>query len=156
MKEQAPRIGKQGQGGTWKPNDNQIKALEYVREKQYKHSVTALAEHLGLSRQAIYQWNECRQFVIWWGKRRNEFYATQLPSVYDHMFDRATGADAKGSVADAKLILERFDGDYTPRMRQEVTGADGAPVKTYVNVDVDRVTGKDSDGPEGAEEAEDG
>ena len=143
-------------GANWTPSQNQLKALDYAREREYIANVTKMAEYVGISRQAIYQWNECESFVIWWARKRNEFFGSRLDHIHGMMYARATGRTKKGSFPDAKLFLERFDRQYTPRMRQEVTGADGAPVKTYVNVDVDRVTGKDSDGPEGAEEAEDG
>ena len=124
----------------WEPNDNQLAALEYIRDKEYLVNVSEMARTIGISRQAIYQWNSCADFVKWWGAKRQEHFGSRLDHVHGMVYARATGRSKKGSVQDAKLFLERFDTAYAPRTRADVQ-VDGT-VKTYVNVDVKRVTGE--------------
>ena len=130
-------------GTNWRPNDNQKAALEYAREVQYQTRVTKLAEQLGITKQAIYGWNDCKEFVEWWAKHRQKFFETRLDHIHAAIYARATGLSAKGSTQDAKLFLERFDEDYVPASRKELTGGGGGAVKAYVNVNVDEVVGRE-------------
>ena len=134
---------------TWEPNDNQLAALDYAREHDYLINVSEMCREIGCSRQATYQWNDCADFVRWWNRKRQEFFGARLDHVHGMVYARATGRSAKGSTQDAKLFLERFDGGYAPRSRQDIA-ADVAVRKTYVNVDTDKVTGVETE-EDGAE-----
>ena len=139
-------------GGKWEPNENHLRALDYARENQYVFQVKKLSALLGISRQAIYDWNRCEDFNDWWNGYRDEFFAARLDQVHGMVYARAAGISRSGSTQDAKLFLERFDKAYAPRQRSEVTGADGAPLKTYICVDPAEVTGIPAEGEEKGDE----
>ena len=118
------------------------KALTAAQDSDYEISVTAMCQAAGISRQAWYHYFDTPAFVRWWTEQFERYFAAQMPRVSAASLGRALGSREKGSHQDAKLLFERFDRGYAPRSRQEVSGADGGPVKTYICVDPEKVTGK--------------
>ena len=120
----------------WTPNENQEAALDWAQDNNYLKNVKKMCDSIGISRQAYYQWWGCEDFCTWWSKKRRQHFGSRLDEVHAMICARATGQSKKGSHADAKLFLEAHDAEYAPRSRQEVTGAGGEPLKTYVQVDI--------------------
>ena len=115
----------------WEPKDSQLRALEFARENAYVFKVQALSDLLGISRQAIYDWNRSEDFCKWWAEKRDAFFAARLDQVHGMIYARATGISNRGNSRDAKLFLERFDRAYQPHQRTEVTGPDGTALKLF-------------------------
>ncbi len=124
----------------WLPEQSQEYALKYAKERDFDYVINDLAEELGISRQAIWNWNKTPAFMRWWKKEREIHFKSLLDRVHAKAFQRATGKGA-GNVQDAKLFMERFDPDYIPASRKEISGADGGPVKAYISLDIDDVIG---------------
>ena len=132
----------------WEPNSNQLTALRHAQERNFIFSIPELANLLDISRQAIHGWNDCPGYLKWWSQEREKFFKARLDKVYGASYERSVGDSDKGDTKDAKLLMERFDQDYAPASRREISGADGGPVKTYINVNVADVIGGGGDGGE--------
>ena len=124
----------------WQPCENQIAALKLVQESDYELSVTALCKAVGIARMTWYDYWETAAFVEWWTHAFEKHFAGRLPQVYAALHQSAKGARPAVNTQAAKLLMERFDKGYAPRTRSDVQ-VDGN-LKTYVNVDVKRVTGE--------------
>ena len=111
----------------------------------YEISVCDLCTQAEIPRQTWYDQFGNPTFVAWWTEQYERWFALQLPRVGASMFAMATGKRDKGNTQAAKLLYERFDRGYAPRSRQELSGNDGGPVKTYICVDPKRVTGEATD-----------
>ncbi len=107
------------------PTDNMQKALEYLCSKDYDETVTGLCQAVGISRQAYYLWFDNPKFVNWWNGHRERHFGLSLGKVYTALLKAASHAagkdDPKFNPQAMKLYLERFDTDYAPLRREEIT-----------------------------------
>ena len=123
----------------WTPTDNQLEALRLAEKAEWKYTVGNLCQDVGISRAAYYQWFDTPGFVEWWGTAVDRWFTMRMPGMYGDVLEAVRMEGSKRNISAAKLLAERFDKRYVPRSRQDVS-ADVA-VKTYINVDVDAVTG---------------
>jgi len=131
---------------SWRPTDNQRRALEYARETVWDFSVTDLAEDVGINRRTYYKWFETAHFRRWWQEQWDRFFAPKMGKLWAKLFAAACGENNNCSAQHAKLIIARFDRGPAPNGKNgNGNGKDNGkeskpPVKTYINVDVERVT----------------
>ena len=130
----------------WQPCQNQLGILKLAQEGDYELSVTALCKGVGIARQTWYEYWETPAFVKWWTHAFEKHFAGRLPHVYAALDQAARGNRPAVSTSAAKLLMERFDEGYAPKTRADVKV--DSTQKTYVNVDVKRVTGEDAILPE--------
>ncbi len=110
----------------FKPTAKMQDALEYLRSKDYKSSVTQLCEAIGISRRAYYYWFDNPRFVNWWNEQCERHFALRRGAVYAALYEAATERvgrdDSRHNPSAIKLYLERFDEKYAPRSREDHTG----------------------------------
>lgn len=127
----------------WHPSDRQRRTLEYAQEAGWDYSVTDLTKEVGIGRSTYYKWFKRREFRKWWQGEWERHFALKMARLWGRIFAAACGEKNNASATHAKLIIERFEGGAGPKGR----GGDeeARPLKTYVNVNVPRVTGKTDD-----------
>ena len=131
----------------WRPTKNMKAALTYAIAHDWTFFVSHLCAELGFDRSAYYQWFHNEHFRAWWKDRWERYFEVRMNAVWAASAARAEGRKgAEGSTQDAKLLAERFDKGYQPKTRQELSGE--TTLKTYINVDVPRVAGKETEEPE--------
>ncbi len=128
------------EGGKWRPTERQRRALEYAREALWDYSVTELAAAVGVHRRTYYKWFERAEFRAWWQGEWQRFFALKMARLWGKIFAAACGEKNNSSAAHAKLMIERFDKGLA--RNGTANGKDAPPLKTYINVDIPRVTGK--------------
>ena len=124
----------------WKPTENMLAVLKLAQDSDYEMSVTAICKAAGIARMSWYDYWETPTFVKWWTHAFEKHFAGRLPHVYAALDQSARGNRPAVNTQAAKLLMERFDEGYAPKTRADVK-VDGTQ-KTYVNVDVARVTGE--------------
>jgi hypothetical protein len=105
----------------WRPNDNQTAALAFAQEHDYAHTVVDLCKAVGISREAWYLWTRQEAFRAWWDRELDHWAHLQRSRIYSAMLAAAAGGKMPGR-GDRRLWLERFDPEYAPRQRTEVSG----------------------------------
>lgn len=114
------------------PSANQLAVLSAFQATDYRCSVLAACKEVGLTPQAYYRWfDENPGFPDWWKAETSAFFARQLGRVHGAALASALGDDIPGA-SDRKLMMERFDADYCPRGRSELTGANGGAIPLTV------------------------
>ena len=73
-------------------------------------------------RRTYYNWLNNPVFVQWWTDEVNKYFARQLPQVHKATIDAATGHKPSYGSQDRKLFYERFDKEFVPASRKEITG----------------------------------
>ena len=123
-------------------------ALKYAVDAEWSYTVVALCESIGIARTTYYDWfRDNADFVRWWRNHWAGYFGQTLPRVWGAMVKKAEGlGEDKASPQAAKLFVERFDGGYQPKTRQELSGE--TTLKTYINVDVPRVAGQEVEAEE--------
>jgi hypothetical protein len=109
-------------------------------EHSWDYSVKELAAKVGINRRTYYRWFETAAFRKWWQDEWERYFALRMARLWGKIFAAACGEKNNSSATHAKLIIERFDKGAAP-------GGDGAEGvrKTYINIDIPRVTGKADD-----------
>jgi len=127
----------------WSPSGRQRRALDYAREAGWDYSVTDLTKSVGIGRSTYYRWFRKRAFREWWQSEWERHFALKMARLWGRIFAAACGEKNNASATHAKLIIERFDKGVGPK----ANGADGEakPLKTYINVNVQKVTGQPDD-----------
>jgi len=76
-----------------------------------------------------YRWMDDQGFRDWWKGHADRYMVLGLVDVIANLREGATkkfaGGKERPDAALVKLYLERFDRDYLPKSRQELTGKDG-------------------------------
>lgn len=127
----------------WRPSDRQRMALDHAQDAGWDYSVTELTKKVGIARSTYYKWFEKRDFREWWRREWERHFALKMARLWGRIFAAACGEKNNASATHAKLIIERFDRSAPRKGRG---GDDQAPpLKTYVNVNVPKVTGKADD-----------
>ena len=120
----------------WTPTDRMLELLRTAQDAKYEISVSTLCGETELNRRTYYEYFDNPNFVEWWQAQADRYFALQVSRLSAVSMSRALGKTERGSTADTRLMLERHDKGFAPRSRQEVTGAGGEPLKTYVQVDI--------------------
>ena len=122
----------------WKPNDNHKNALSVIQRDNYDYKVIEMCGEVGIDPSCYYLWFKKPAFVEWWLAEEQRFWAIRLPHVRANLYRGATGEYTKGTPKPdgplIKLYLERFDKDYTPRTKQEISGS----IKHDIDIDAKR------------------
>jgi hypothetical protein len=109
----------------FQPSDLQRKLLTVIQGHGYGCTVCDACTEAGIGRQTYYDWFRNEAFVAWWLAEQDRYFALRLGDVYVALTDAATaktGAkDKKYNPAAIKLFLERFDADYAPQSRTDIT-----------------------------------
>lgn len=95
-------------------------AQEYIIRIEDGRDVSPwlLLEELGTSRQNWYNWQKKEGFTKWFLKMQENFHKTLgLANVHQSIYKHAI----KESPPDRKLMLERFDESYKPKVEQQFT-----------------------------------
>ena len=123
----------------WSPSEKMQAALKYAQSVGYEYTVTMLCREADVHPTTWYEYYDNPRFVQWWGDAFERYFAMQVPRLNAAAVGMAMGTKTTGNVTALKLMIERHDKGYMPRSKQEITGAGGAPLKTYVQVDVNGV-----------------
>ncbi len=129
----------------WQPTQKQRRALRYAREHAWDYQVTEMATEIGIARRTYYKWFETAGFRDWWQREWERFFAIRMGRLWGRVFAAACGEERKPFQAYAKLLIERFDRGWEPRSSREQPDAPEERLKTYVNVNVEKVAGKADD-----------
>ena len=105
----------------FEPNELQLSLLKVFEDADYDITDKAACEQAGISRRVIYKWFAKPEFREWWTEKRNHRGFMRLHQVDRYLGQSASGKNRDVSVAACKLLLERFDADYSPQARQSVT-----------------------------------
>ena len=122
------------------------RALEVAQASDYEISIVDLCGEIDLNRRTWYEYFDNPTFVKWWNEQVERHFGLKLPGVYRALQRAAEGEDGicnRVRSSAAKLLLERFDRGYAPKTRQEHSGE--VPLKTYINVNVDRAVGREKE-----------
>jgi len=116
----------------FQPSENQKSILEAFHEGKYVVSVSDACKAVGISRNAYYLWFQDEGFCQWWNKESDRWAAMQRCRIVGAIVGAATSGDAsrdtKGSTADRKLFLERYDAGYMPKSRKELEHHGSVPI----------------------------
>ena len=116
----------------FQPNENQKSILEAFHEGKYVVSVSDACKAVGISRNAYYLWFQDEGFCQWWNKESDRWAAMQRCRIVGAIVGAATSGetsrDTKGSTADRKLFLERYDAGYMPKSRKELEHHGSVPI----------------------------
>ena len=86
----------------------------------YASSVTRACEAADITPRAYYLWfDDCEGFTAWWKSEAEKYFARQIGRVHAQALRCALDDSVKGNPAWAKLLMERFDQEYTPRQRTD-------------------------------------
>lgn len=109
----------------FEPSESQRRLLTVVQEHGYGCFVRDACKEAAISRQTYYDWFHHEDFAAWWLGEQERYFALRLGRVYAALTDAATAEtgpkDAKHNPAAIKLFLERFDHEYAPQSRADVT-----------------------------------
>lgn len=112
----------QRDGREWHPTENQIKVLDFYQDSNYAATQKEMTEATEVSDTGFRNWFKTSAFVAWWNEHLDAFMGRQLPRVYAALVEEATGGNTTGRscAAAAKIILERWDKHYAPKVRQDI------------------------------------
>jgi len=107
---------------SWEPSDAQLRLLAAFQRYGYKIKTSAACTEAGVGLRTYYTWHDHPDFSAWWTERANHWFRLQLHRVHAATLSGATKQGAPGSPRDRQIYYERFDRDYCPRQRQEISG----------------------------------
>jgi len=115
----------------FEPTETQRNLLEVFKAEDYDVTVTDACKSVGISRETYYNWMEIGAFREWWMDRAEHHFTLLKTSIFSATHKAATSekSQPRGSSADRKLFLERFDKDYMPKSRKDINHAGAMPVK---------------------------
>jgi len=116
---------------SWQPSENQRRVLSVFQGHDYDITVSDACREAVIDRTCYYDWHDNPEFSQWWKDQANHFLGLQLHDVYSKALVSARGGDVKGYL-DRKLFLERFDRDYCPKGRQELSGPGGGAIPLQI------------------------
>jgi hypothetical protein len=103
----------------WEPSENQKRVLAAAQDDGYEQTIEKMCDVAGINRRTYYRWFDDQGFLDWWQYEADKYFIRQLPRVQRAAVKASLEKGAPGSVADRKLVLERFDKGFAPRTRQE-------------------------------------
>ena len=103
------------------PSETQKALLSVMQECDYGRSITEACAEAKVGRRTYYGWLESPHFSRWWLQQAERHFARSLPAIYGSIVLSATGKDSSGSIAAARLFLERFDKGFVPRTRKDLS-----------------------------------
>ena len=117
---------------SWQPSDLQQHVLSVFHAHGYDLTISAACKEAGISRVTYYEWHRHPEFSQWWEDEANRFFRLQLASVHVSTLRAATGRSEGSVVSGCKLFYERFDKDYCPKGRQELSGPGGGAIPLQI------------------------
>ena len=110
-------------------SEKQLAYLTACQDVDYAISVTDACAAAGVGRRSYYDWLDNSDFNRWWLLRLERHFMDRLPAIYSTLFEIAqkgvrVGTSA-GQVAAAKLLLERFDKLYRPKVAHDPSAPEG-------------------------------
>jgi len=117
---------------SWQPSDLQQHVLSVFHAHGYDLTISDACKEAGISRVTYYEWHRHPEFSQWWEDEANRFFRLQLASVHVSTLRAATGRSEGSVVSGCKLFYERFDKDYCPKGRQELSGPGGGAIPLQI------------------------
>lgn len=116
----------------WQPNENQKAVLEAFLDGGFAVSVVEACQVAGISRSAYYLWFKDEGFRRWWNDQSDRWATMQRCRIVGAMVEAATSdapsRETRGSTADRKLFLERYDEGYMPKSKRELEHSGPVPI----------------------------
>jgi hypothetical protein len=122
----------------------QLACIEFANAHEWDFDITEMCQDINISRQAFYQYLDHSDFKQAWDGAFERYMTLQLPGVYAATKKTAKKGGVSGVMA-ARLIGERFDDKLVPKGQTRIAGADGTPLKAYIDIDPSAVIGKPAD-----------
>ena len=120
-----------GSGTKWQPSPDQERLLSVFQAHEYDIFIGEACNEANINRQQYYRWHDIPEFAEWWQFQAERHFRLQLHAVHLATVKAATGGNLTGS-SDRKLFLERFDRDYCPKGRSEVSGPNGGAIPMQI------------------------
>jgi len=117
---------------SWQPSNAQQHVLSVFHAHGYDITVSDACKESEISRVTYYEWHRHPEFSQWWEDEANRFFRLQLASVHVSTLRAATGRSEGSVVSGCKLFYERFDKDYCPKGRQELSGPGGGAIPLQI------------------------
>jgi hypothetical protein len=116
----------------FEPSANQLAVLSAFQAAEYGCKVAAACEAGGVSARSYYFWHDDPAFSAWWRDQSNRHFSLQLGRVHAATLKSATVEDAPGDPRAQKLFYERFDRDYCPGTRNQISGPGGGAIPIQI------------------------
>lgn len=112
---------------TYKPTAGELKLIEALSNPENRDlNVVELCLHIGISRAAYYKMFAKDEFVKFYNDFQFKLIKGNIGDIIKATVRFAT--ESASNHADRKMLLE-MSGMYKEKIQQEVTGADGVPLK---------------------------